>query len=207
MAEQGPGPVTDPGSRPGEVFSFTGRDRETTLQPPAPGSTIMTRMRAEFIDFYDKQHHALVAFLMNSGASFHTAEDAMQETFAAAWKLVRSGEWSKVTNPPGWIRGVGLRKYYGQIAPGVTPLDFANAPDPGERPTDVTDETLIVMEALHSLPSDQRVAIAFMMDGFTCPETASHLGITDQQVRDLRKRARKFLAGKLDETQARRRAQ
>ena len=154
----------------------------------------MARVRDEFISFYDREHQQLVRFLMNAGASLHTAQDAMQETFLDGWSLVQSGGWDGVKNPPGWIRVVGLRKYYRMGSPAgreVCVPDFADAPPPGPCPVDLAAEARAILAVLHSLAPDERVALAFQIDGFSCRETAEYLGISEQQAADLRKKARR----------------
>jgi RNA polymerase sigma factor (sigma-70 family) len=169
------------------------------------GDAAMTAMRGAFIDFYDQQHQALVRFLMNAGASLPVAEDAMQEAFTDAWLLVQSGTWDGVRNPAGWIRVVGLRKYYhqrGRAGREVPVPNIADAPVRGPYPADLAWEAQCVLTTLHDLPADQRVALAFQIDGFSCRETAEHLGITEQEVRDLRKKARRWLTRQTDKTPA-----
>jgi RNA polymerase sigma factor (sigma-70 family) len=210
MAEQGPGPLAGPPVPPPQTFiaadASTGEVREQA-DLHGPIDARMVKMSAEFVKLYDEQYRMVIGFLMNSGASFHTAEEATQDAFAEAWGRVVDGRWTGITNPPGWIRIVGLRKYYGQLRPEMAVPDFAEAPDPGECPADLADEALLVLEALHGLPPRQRVSMAFEFDGFSCRETADYLGVTEQQVRDLRKKARKVLAARIDENQARRRRQ
>jgi DNA-directed RNA polymerase specialized sigma24 family protein len=129
----------------------------------------MTEMRGEFISFYDQEHLLLVRFLVNVGASLPAAEDAMQEAFADAWELIQSGSWEHIKNPAGWIRVVGLRKYYRQCGRTGRELpvpDFTEAPAAAPCPADLAEETLAVLAALHRLPADQRVALAFQIDGF-----------------------------------------
>jgi RNA polymerase sigma factor (sigma-70 family) len=156
--------------------------------------------RSNFISFYDKEHLSLVRFIMNCGASLPAAEDAMQEAFADAWLLVQADSWKHVRNPAGWIRTVSLRKYYrqrGRAGMEVPLPHFTDTPAPGPLPTDLAVEARSVLAVLHSLDPGSRVALAFQIDGFSCRETAEHLGTTEQQVRDLRKKARKKLADDL----------
>jgi RNA polymerase sigma factor (sigma-70 family) len=213
MVDQEGGPVTEPPGRKVRTYSFTG---SSVSQPglnacdqASLGDLVevnTARVRREFINLYDQEHQRLVVFLMSTGASFPAAEDAMQEAFADAWALVQSGEWETITNPPGWIRVVGLRKFYRQQGRSRTSLtlpDAVEAPTRAEPLAELAAGTNVVLQALASLLPDQRAAIAFMMDGFSCQETADYLGITNQQVRDLRKKARRKLAGQLGEDQER----
>jgi DNA-directed RNA polymerase specialized sigma24 family protein len=210
VAEREPGPLGLPGQRLPDYCLPGDRPQEQLGALDNPGHARMTEMRGEFISFYDREHPLLVRFLVNAGASLPAAEDAMQEAFADAWALVRSGSWELVNNPAGWIRVVGLRKYYrqrGRAGRELPVADFAVAPAPAPCPADLAGETLAVLMALHSLPADERVALAFQIDGISCRETADHLRITEQKTRDLRKKARRNLASHLDETPARRRTQ
>lgn len=161
----------------------------------------MAAMREEFIAFCDQQYKPLLQFLMNAGASFPQAQDAAQDSFGDGWELVRSGAWAQVRNPPGWIRTVGLRRYYryrDRASREVPVLDLADAPQPGPCPAELAEQTLTVMNLLHSLPVRERVALAFQIDGFSCRETAAYLGLTEQDVQNLRKKARKTI-DKLDQ--------
>jgi DNA-directed RNA polymerase specialized sigma24 family protein len=210
VAEREPGPPGLPAQRPPDYCLPGDRPEEQSGARGSPGHGRMAEMRGEFISFYDQEHLLLVRFLMNAGASLPAAEDAMQEAFADAWALVQSGNWERVENPAGWIRVVGLRKYYRQRDRAGRELpvpDFAVAPSPAPCPADLAGEARSVLAALHSLPADERVALAFQIDGFSCRETADHLRITEQKTRDLRKKARRNLASQRDDTLARRRTQ
>ena len=208
MTDQGSGPVTGPAEDPLELHPFGELSGEVANQADINCliAATMTRMRGQFIELYDREHRGLVRFLMNSGADLQLAEDAMQEAFAAAWAKVRSGDWDDIDNPPAWIRAVGLRAYWRRrrgldlVVP-----DLSEAPSPAPSPIDLADEAQLVLTELHALPPRERIAMAFEIDGFSCKETGDHLGITEQQVRDLRKKARKALAPRLDKKQKRRR--
>ena len=141
---------------------------------------------------------------MAYGASYHAAENAMQDAFADAWCLVKSGQWEKVEDPPAWIRTVGInklrrpngrRRTVAEISVGAV----ADGPDRGDDVEELTVGTLRVTEALRSLPDDLRTIMAFTMDGFRSPEIASQLGISSQQVRDMRKKARKLLCARFND--------
>jgi len=54
-----------------------------------------------------------------------------------------------------------------------------------------------VIDALRSLPPGPQAVMAYNQDGFTGPEIADLLGITQQQVRDRLKKARKILRRRL----------
>ena len=58
---------------------------------------------------------------------------------------------------------------------------------------ELTVQTEFVRSILRELAADVRAVLVFHMDGFSSIEIAHHLGMTDQQVRDLIKKGRKTL--------------
>jgi RNA polymerase sigma factor (sigma-70 family) len=171
----------------------------------AIGTAEMAEMRADFIEFYDREYPYVVRFVMQHfrDASLHAAEDAAQEAFLDAWGLTaRPGKWETIADPRGWIRKVALNKYRRppglRRSPLVLPVpDFPETPQPGDSHADLTHEALLVLDALRNLDSELRAVMTFHLDGFTGPAIAAQLGITDQQARDLLKKARKILAANL----------
>jgi RNA polymerase sigma factor (sigma-70 family) len=168
---------------------------------PATDPARMAAMRANFIEFFDREYAYVVRFVMRGGqASLDAAEDAAQEAFVDAWSLAVAeplGRWSDVSDPRAWIRTVALNKHRRPPGPRRRPVivpvsDLPETPQP-----DLTHESLFVLEALHSLDEQTRAVMAFHLDGFPGPAIAAQLGITDQQARDLLKKARKILASKL----------
>ena len=64
-------------------------------------------------------------------------------------------------------------------------------PDPG--PGEMTAQTQTVLLALSNLDAESRTVMAFYLDDFTVADIASALGVTEQRVRDVQKRARATL--------------
>ena len=156
-----------------------------------------------FADFYASEHRRLVVFLMAYGASYHAAENAMQDAFADAWSLVRREQWEKVEEPAAWIRRVGINKLRRpngrrKTVDEISVAMVADSQELGDGVEELTVGTLRVMEALGSLPGPLRAVIVFTMDGFSSSEIASQLGMSPQQVRDMRKKARKLLCARFD---------
>jgi RNA polymerase sigma factor (sigma-70 family) len=168
--------------------------------PPALGTARMAAMRADFIEFYDDEYLGVVRFLIRCGASPPAAEDAAQEAFVEAWaRIAPSDTWADIASPRAWIRTVAHRRYRRPAGPRRTPPaepvpDVPETACPGMSHADLTDETLLVLDALRSLRPDAQAVMAFHLDGFTGPEIAAQLGMSAQQERDLLKQARKVLA-------------
>jgi RNA polymerase sigma-70 factor (ECF subfamily) len=181
------GPDLSPGSPPG----------------PLPGSLV--QVRAEWTDFYDTHYHRVVRFVILNGATRAQAEDAAQEAFLESWDLLVKDpdRWQAVTGKAAWIRTVALRRHRRPPGPRRSPL-IAGTELP-DRPADspgldvLTVETQFVLWALQALDEEARTVMAFDMDGIPAADTAVTLGITQQRVRDVRKKARaalkKLLAG------------
>src|ERR1017187_1411112 len=163
-------------------------------------------IRADWLTFYDSEYLPVVRFVMRCGASLQAAEDAVQDAFVDAWALTaRADAWLAITEPRGWIPRVALRKY--QRPPGkhrrLAAVPIGNFPEitqPGHNHADLTDQTMFVITALRRLEPEQQAAMAFYLDGFTGPQIASQLGITDQKARDLLKAARRVLSRELAST-------
>jgi RNA polymerase sigma factor (sigma-70 family) len=159
-------------------------------------------LRANFCAFFDHQFPLVVRFVMRCGASLHGAQDAAQEAFVAAWRDLKRGRWEEVANQEGWIRMVALRQHW--HAQGrcrkvrvISVPDFPDLERPGLSTVDMTIESLDVMKVLSALDPELQAVMACDMDGFTATETGQALGLTEQQVRDRRKKARRKLARQL----------
>jgi RNA polymerase sigma factor (sigma-70 family) len=155
--------------------------------------------REDFINFLDGEYALVLRFVMRCGAGLQGAQDAAQEAFLAAWIELGRGRWAEIANQRGWIRRVALyqclrlqgRSKKRQALPVA---DFADMPQPGPDHADLTEGTIFVNEALSVLDPELRAVMAFDMDGFTAGESGRLLGLTDQQIRDRRKKARRILA-------------
>lgn len=174
--------------------------------PIVDGSSLATgvaQLRSEFVAFYDREYPCVVLFLMRCGATFQAAEDATQDAFVDAWTIAERGMWTHLDSQRGWIRTVALRKYRrpsGCRKPQLYVVPVAECPEdmrPDSDLADLTVGTQMVIEALRALSPELQAVMAFDLDGFTASEAAHFLDLTDQQVRDRRKKARKILAVKL----------
>ncbi|MGW8877649.1 RNA polymerase sigma factor [Streptomyces mirabilis] len=151
------------------------------------------------MQFVEQDYPKVVRFLMLAGASPYDAQDAAQEALLQGWCEVASGRWGALRNPPGWIRRVawnvhrrppGQQRLQPFLELGLEQPDLAY-PGPGH--AELTEQTQTVLSALAALPDMQRVVMALTVDGATSTEIAQLLGLSPQQVLDLRKQARKSL--------------
>lgn len=187
--DQGPEPV-------GLSPSFAGS------QAPAPAS--MMEMRAAWIDFYDAHYHRVVRFVMHDGACLDDARDAAQEAFVESWTLLTSdpARWAAITNKMAWIRVVALRRYRRPPGPRTRPrlagdVEIPDLPYPGPEPGELTVQAQMVLQALRNLDEEARAVMAFHMDDFPTADIAAALEITEQRVRDVKKKARAALKSAL----------
>jgi RNA polymerase sigma factor (sigma-70 family) len=160
----------------------------------------LVAMRADWIAFYDTEYHSVVRFLMRNGASLEDARDATEEAFLDSWTLMtkQPDRWSQIINRRSWIRAVALRKRLRPPGPRRRPLLANNAeipdiPSPGLEPGELTAQTQAVLDALRSLDRQAQTVMAFRMDGFPTAAIAGTLGVTEQRVRDVTKKARTTL--------------
>jgi RNA polymerase sigma factor (sigma-70 family) len=169
-------------------------------RPLAGYNASRVSMRADWIAFYDAEYHRVVRFVMRNGASLEDACDATAEAFLDSWALMtsRPGNWAQIRDRRSWIRAVALRKR--QRPPGSRrrPLLAGNTeiPDmaaPGPEPGELTAQTQAVLQALRGLDNQAQAVMAYLMDGFPAAVIAETLGVTEQRVRDVTKRARASL--------------
>lgn len=187
----------------GDSSWLAGGQLAPTVGEPFTDDARTAEIRADWLAFYDREYWLVVRFVMRCGAGLQAAEDAVQDAFVDAWALTaRADAWLAITDPRGWIRRVALRKYRRPPGkhrrPAAVPVgDFPELAQPGQSHADLTNETLLVTAALRRLEPEPQAAMAFHLDGFTGPQIASQLGITDQKARDLLKAARRVLAREL----------
>ena len=167
-------------------------------QVPAPGSLV--DMRAAWIDFYDAHYHRVVRFVMQDGACLDDAQDAAQEAFVESWALLSSdsARWVAITNKMAWIRVVALRKYRRPPGPRTRPrlagdAEIPDLPNLGPDPGELTVQTQMILQSLRNLDKEARAVMAFDLDDFPTADIAAALEITEQRVRDVKKKARAAL--------------
>jgi DNA-directed RNA polymerase specialized sigma24 family protein len=133
---------------------------------------------------------------MLNGAYLEDARDAAQEAFTESWALMDSqpDRWVAVTSKEAWIRVVALRRYRRPLGPRIRPqlaeeVVIPDLPDPAPGPCELTAEA----QTLRSLDEQARAVMAFYLDDFPTGAIADALHITEQRVRDVKKKARAAL--------------
>ena len=173
----------------------------TAVEPePERSGPVLEKIRAAWIDFYDTHYHRVVRFVMLNGASLEDAQDAVQEAFTQSWALMdcQPDRWVAVRSKEAWIRVVALRGYRRPLGPRIRPqlAEEALIPDlrdPALGPCELTAEAQTVLQALRNLDEQARAVMAFHLDDFPTGAIADALDITEQRVRDVKKKARAAL--------------
>jgi RNA polymerase sigma factor (sigma-70 family) len=161
---------------------------------------VLAEIRAAWIDFYDVHYPRVVRFVMHNGACLQDAQDAAEEAFTESWSLMAShpDRWLGVSGKETWIRVVALRRYHRPPGPRIRPQLAAGAvipdlPDPGPGPAELTAQAQTILQALRSLNELERSVMAFYLDDFPTTAIAEALNLTEQKVRDVKKKARAAL--------------
>jgi RNA polymerase sigma factor (sigma-70 family) len=158
----------------------------------------------------ESQYHKVIRFVIYMGASHSDAQDAAQEAFCEALSLARNkpDEWLGMAPKAkqAWIRTVASRRYLRPAGPRVQPLtvtsEIPDRPAPGPGHATAIIEKQEVLRALRSLPEEERSVAAFDIDDIPTADIARELDISEQRVRDIRKKYRaklkRDLGGKTD---------
>jgi RNA polymerase sigma factor (sigma-70 family) len=153
---------------------------------------------AAFEAVYDRYARGLLAFCHHMLSSRDEAEDALQHTFAAAYRMLRSSENEVELRP--WLYTVARNRClsllrarrvhvsldaasaYGPVADGLT--------DEVQRRSDLRE----LLEDVHRLPPDQRVALVLLeLGGLPQEEIATVLNVRRDKVKALVFQAREGL--------------
>lgn len=94
-------------------------------------------------------------------------------------------------------RTVALCRYRRPLGPRRRSLiadgEIPDRPGPGPGHDELTVQARSVLDALRTLDQESRAVIAYDMDGIPAADIACELGISQQRVRDIRKKARAAL--------------
>ena len=167
--------------------------------PPRP-MPLLAEIRTAWIDFYDAHYNLVVRFVMHDGACLQDAQDAVQEAFTESWALMENhpDRWLAVTSKEAWIRVVALRRYRRPPGPRirlqlVKGAVIPDLPHPTVEPGELTIQAQTVLQALRGLDEQSRAVMAFCLDDFPTTAIADALNLTEQRVRDVKKKARAAL--------------
>jgi RNA polymerase sigma factor (sigma-70 family) len=157
--------------------------------------TKMASVRKDFLNFFDAEYHLVVRLVMRNGANLADAQDATQQAFLQAWRLVKRGRWGEIAHQRAWIRAVAFNHHRAEHrARAQKPLGLdMELPELGPGHADLTGQARDVVALLQRLDHDCRAVIAFDLDDIPSSVIAATLLITEQKVRDLRKKARRQL--------------
>jgi RNA polymerase sigma factor (sigma-70 family) len=162
---------------------------------------VLQGSEAAFEAIYDRHHRGLIAFCRHMLRSREEAEDALQHTFAAAYRSLTSGGDRPAALKP-WLYTIArnrcltvlrARKTRDEAADAEAPSDgtvVEGLTDAVQRRADLRD----LVADLHRLPEDQRAAIVlFEMGDQSHAEIAEVLDINREKVKALVFQAREGL--------------
>ena len=157
----------------------------------------------DWMRLFNAHYHLVIRFVMHSGACQSDAQDAAQEAFAEAWRLVSSkpDDWLKINCRAAWIRTVALRRYGRPPGARRRPLiggnEIPDLPVPGPGHDEATMQAQDLLRAMRVLTDEERRVVAFTFDDIPTADIALVLDISQQRVRDVKKAARTKLKREL----------
>jgi RNA polymerase sigma factor (sigma-70 family) len=145
---------------------------------------------------FERHHRALLAFCRSTLGSADEADDALQQTFLAAYRDLARGREPDALRP--WLFGIARRRCLALIA-ARRPRPAADGPEPasdGLHSHVATREDLRgVLGDLETLPESQRTALVLAeLGGLSHDEIAVTLGCRREKVKALVFQARTTLA-------------
>ncbi|HEY4095753.1 MAG TPA: sigma-70 family RNA polymerase sigma factor, partial [Baekduia sp.] len=162
----------------------------------------MSRVRegddAAFEAIYDRYARGLLAFCHHMLSSRHDAEDALQHSFGAAYRMLRAGDRDVELRP--WLYTIARNRCLSMLRARRPEVSLELAPEcrvMGEevveqvqRRADLRD----LVEDLRRLPDDQRAALVmFELGGLPHEEIAEVLDVRREKVKALVFQAREGL--------------
>jgi RNA polymerase sigma factor (sigma-70 family) len=161
---------------------------------------VLQGSEAAFEAIYDRHHRGLIAFCRHMLRSREEAEDALQHTFAAAYRSLTAGERPNALKP--WLYTIArnrcltvlrARRTRDDVVAAETPTDGAvveGLSDAVQRRSDLRD----LVADLHRLPEDQRAALVlFELGDHSHAEIADVLSVDRDKVKALVFQAREGL--------------
>jgi RNA polymerase sigma factor (sigma-70 family) len=142
----------------------------------------------EFEDFYRDSFRPLMKILMYAGATWHEAEDAVQDAMQELHQ-----RWPEIEHPHAYARRAvrssflkirdGERRRRGKEQVSAGDYENENGNENGNQDLTIWEDQQWVKQLLASLPPSQREVMTFVCDGFKPIEIARILGKTPNAVR------------------------
>ncbi|MFI6321813.1 sigma-70 family RNA polymerase sigma factor [Nonomuraea sp. NPDC050556] len=175
-------------------------DKEPEPEPLPQAMAVRNTFRAAFEAFVRDEYVPVQRFVIAAcGASREESQEVAQETFAEACRLfmTQPSRWAAIEDHRAYIRAVARRllirlRDQPRRRRSTVPLDL-DQPQHDTQAKEWAEDVAVAMDvrkALDTLPADQRLLLAYHRDGFTYAAIGTYLGLTEQQARDLGKKAR-----------------
>lgn len=157
-----------------------------------------------FEALYNQCARSVFAYLRSRGVNRETAEDLLQETFAAAWKS--AGRYRGGAKPLTWLIAIARHKLAdamrARAGPAALPLEDDRTAE-GRDPTAQAAERLDMRSAVQALGEEHRelLHLVFVL-GMNYAEAAEVLEVPEGTVKSRMFAIRRQLAGRLGEVGA-----
>jgi RNA polymerase sigma-70 factor (sigma-E family) len=146
-----------------------------------------------YAEFYEHTWHRMVTYLYAVSGDRSTAQDLAQEAYARAWQ--RWGTVGQYSDPEAWVRTVGFRLCLNRWRRARNRLKAYRRYGPADPAGAPSENTVALVTALRSLPTEQRDAIALhhLLD-LPVDEVARQTGVSVNTVKSRLARGRLKLA-------------
>jgi RNA polymerase sigma factor (sigma-70 family) len=178
--------------------------RPAMLRPAfrADDARLASRVRdgddSAFEAIYDRYAPGLLAFCHHMLSNRHDAEDAVQHSLGAAYRMLRAGDREVELRP--WLYTVARNRCLSALRARHGDISLDVAPDPGGIPDELVDrvqrrsDLRDLVQDLRLLPDDQRAALVlFELGGLPHDEIATVLDVRREKVKALVFQAREGL--------------
>jgi DNA-directed RNA polymerase specialized sigma24 family protein len=153
--------------------------------------------RDEFDAFFRADFPPLVAFLCKAGLGVETARDVATEAMLHALEA-----WPTIDEPRAWVRRTAGRLLDAPDTGAAAAWSPAGDPRDGEL-AELVGRHARLIDLLTALPGQQRMVLAWSLDGFTPAQIATALRIAPATVRSnlrhVRERLRRHRAARPDD--------
>jgi RNA polymerase sigma factor (sigma-70 family) len=175
------------GARPGRVFKLASDERLVRL--------VRSGSEPAFAAIYERHHRAILSYSRHLLGSRHEAEDAVQQTFASAYRDMLRSDRELALRP--WLYRIArnhcislLRRRHEEVAlDDVEPVLAGFSPEVAQR-----EDLRALLADLSELPADQREALVLSeLHDNSHAEVAEILGCDREKVKSLVFQARSSL--------------